>query len=188
MAKKVTLQIPVEFQIREFDAKLLLACIAAKRGFSSVIGSRQELKLRIASFPGSIYISKDLKSGSGKMFRIMRKLGYEIVAWDEEGLTNLYPEIYYRIRWSPKSLKYVSHLFAWGRNNAELWRESPILPAGTPIHITGNPRGDMLRPEIHDYYNKRVEEIRKTYGDFILINTNFTGVNAFTPTHKYSNR
>jgi hypothetical protein len=37
MTKKTILQIPVEGQIREFYAKLLLACIATKRGNSSVI-------------------------------------------------------------------------------------------------------------------------------------------------------
>jgi hypothetical protein len=50
-----------------------------------------------------------------------------------------------------------------------------------PIHITGNPRNDLLRPEIQPYYEKEVSNIRETYGDFILINTNFNHVNAFSP-------
>ena len=44
---KPTLLIPVENQVRELDPKLLLACIAAQRGFSSVIGSRREMEMRI---------------------------------------------------------------------------------------------------------------------------------------------
>ena len=48
---KAHLIIPVENQVREFDPKLLLACIAARRGYSSVIGSRLEIDFRIASFP-----------------------------------------------------------------------------------------------------------------------------------------
>jgi surface carbohydrate biosynthesis protein len=179
--RKTILQIPVESQVREFDAKLLLAYIAAKRGFSPVIGSRQELKSRIASFPRSIYIAKDLRSGSRHIFKIMRKLGCEIVAWDEEALTHQLPEVYYRTRLSPVSMKYVSHLFAWGKNNAELWRQYPELRIEKPIHITGNPRGDLLRPEFRSYYDKSAEDLRYAYGNFILINTNFTGVNPFTP-------
>ena len=97
-ATKATLLIPVENQVRGFDAKLLLAYIAAKRGFSAVIGSRQELKSRIAFFPRSIYIAKDLRSGSRHIFKIMRKLGCVIVAWDEEALTHQLPEVYYRTR------------------------------------------------------------------------------------------
>jgi surface carbohydrate biosynthesis protein len=75
----------------------------------------------------------------------------------------------------------VSHLFAWGEDNAELWRMYPALPADIPIHVTGNPRGDLLRPEIRGYYEKAVAEIRDCYGDFILLNTNFNHVNAFYP-------
>jgi hypothetical protein len=36
-----------------------------------------------------------------------------------------------------------------------------------------------LRSEIRPYYEKDVNEIRSTFGDFILINTNFNHVNAF---------
>jgi surface carbohydrate biosynthesis protein len=78
-------------------------------------------------------------------------------------------------------MHYVSHLFAWGEDNAELWRQYPDLPAEMPIHITGNPRGDLLRPEIRVFYQRDAEEIRNTHGDFILINTNFNHVNAFYP-------
>jgi surface carbohydrate biosynthesis protein len=75
----------------------------------------------------------------------------------------------------------MSHLFAWGEDNAELWRQYPELPPGMPIHVTGNPRNDLLRQEIQPYYEKEVSNIRKKYGDFILINTNFNHVNAFSP-------
>jgi len=180
-AKKTILQIPVENQIRELDAKLLLTIIAAKRGFTSVIGWREELKSRISSFPRSIYVAKDLLSGSRNMFKIMQKLGCKIVAWDEEGLVHDSPEIYYETSLSSESLKYVSHLFAWGLENAELWRQYPELPIGTPIHVTGNPRGDLLRPDMRIYYKKSAEDLRNAYRNFILINTNFTSVNAIIP-------
>jgi hypothetical protein len=44
--------IPVENQVRELDPKLLLACIAARRGFSAVIGLRPQVDFRTASFKG----------------------------------------------------------------------------------------------------------------------------------------
>ena len=78
-------------------------------------------------------------------------------------------------------MEHVSHLFAWGEDNAELWRQYPYLPAGIPIHITGNPRVDLLRPDMQGYYKAEADQIRETYGDFILINTNFNHVNAFYP-------
>ncbi|MEJ2235537.1 MAG: hypothetical protein P8X67_16580, partial [Syntrophobacterales bacterium] len=180
-ASKLTLLIPVENQVRELDPKLLLACIAAKHGFASVIGSHREIDLRIASFPRSLYLCKSFTVSNLKMFRIIRKLGHQIVSWDEEALVHLPSEMYYSRRLSPFTMKYVSHLFAWGEDNAELWRQYPELPAGLPIHITGNPRNDMLRPEMRAFYESDVKEIRNLYGEFILVNTNFNHVNSFSP-------
>ena len=40
--KKPVLLIPVENQVRELDAKLLLACVAAKRDLTSIIGPQTE--------------------------------------------------------------------------------------------------------------------------------------------------
>jgi surface carbohydrate biosynthesis protein len=181
MKTKVPILIPVENQVREFDPKLLLACIAAKRGFPSVIGSRREMEFRIASFPKSLYLSKSMTIRSALLFRISNMVGHKIVAWDEEALVHLPPETYYADRLCPTSMGYVSHLFAWGQDNANLWRQYPTLPNGTPIHLTGNPRVDMLRPEMRPFFAEEVEKIRNSYGDFILINTNFNHVNAFSP-------
>jgi surface carbohydrate biosynthesis protein len=178
---KATLLMPVENQVRELDSKLLLACIAARRGFSSVIGPRRELHIQITAFPRSIYLAKSVPVHRNIIFQIMRKLGHEIVAWDEEALVHPQAETYYRRRVCPLGIKYVSHLFAWGEDNAELWRQYPELPIGMPIHVTGNPRGDLLRPKMRAIFEEDAEELRKTYGDFILVNTNFNHVNAFSP-------
>jgi surface carbohydrate biosynthesis protein len=178
---KATLLMPVENQVRELDSKLLLACIAARRGFSSVIGPRRELHIQITAFPRSIYLAKSVPVHRNIIFQIMRKLGHEIVAWDEEALVHPQAETYYRRRVCPLGIKYVSHLFAWGEDNAELWRQYPELPIGMPIHVTGNPRGDLLRPKMRALFEEDAEELRKTYGDFILVNTNFNHVNAFSP-------
>jgi len=178
---KPILLVPVENQVRELDAKLLLACVAAKRGLPSILGPKREVEFRIASFPRSIFLSKSLRIGNRKFFPISRQLGHEIVAWDEEALVHLPAEIYFSRRLSPAGMEYVSHLFAWGDDNAELWRRYPNLPDETPIHVTGNPRNDLLRSEIRSYYEHDVNHIRGNYRDFILINTNFNHVNAFYP-------
>ena len=181
MKTKLQLLIPVENQVREFDAKLLLACIAARRGFSAVIGSRREMEFRIASFPRSLYLSKSMTIRSALLFKAAHKVGHNIVAWDEEALVHLPPNTYFSDRLSPRSIRYVSHLLAWGQDNADLWRQYPYLPNGIPIHITGNPRTDMLRSEMRPFFSEGVEKIRQKYGNFILVNTNFNHVNAFSP-------
>jgi surface carbohydrate biosynthesis protein len=178
---KAYLIIPVENQVREFDPKLLLACIAVQRGFAVIIGPHREIDLRISSFPRSLYLNKSMTERNLKMFRIIEKVGHEILTWDEEALVHLPAETYYSRRLSPVAIRYNSHLFAWGEDNAELWRQYPDIPADMPIHVTGNPRSDLLRPELQSFYDQEAEEIRKTHGRFILVNTNFNHVNAFFP-------
>lgn len=180
-AQTTLLLIPVENQVRELDPKLLLACVAAERGFSSVIGSRREMEFNIDAFPRSIYLSKSMTIRSLLFFRVAKRFDIEIVTWDEEALVHLPSETYFSRRLDSRAITYVSHLFAWGENNAELWRQYPHLPDGVPIHVVGNPRSDMLRPELQPFYQKEVKEFRARYGDFILVNTNFNHVNAFGP-------
>jgi surface carbohydrate biosynthesis protein len=177
---KIPLLLPVENQVRELDSKILLACIAARRGFSSYIGSRREFHFNITSFPRGIYLSKSITGASDMMFRIMHHLGHEVVAWDEEALVHLPADTYYSRRLSPAAMAHASRLFAWGEDNAELWRQYPQLPDNAVITVTGNPRNDLLRPELHAYYDSEVEKIKNTYGDFVLVNTNFNHVNAFS--------
>jgi surface carbohydrate biosynthesis protein len=176
-----TLIIPVENQVRELDPKLLLACVAARRGFTSILGPHREIDFRIASLPRGLYLNKSMTARNLKMFQIMRRLGIPILTWDEEALVHLPPDIYYSRRLSPVAIRFLSHLFAWGEDNAELWHRYPHFPPNLPIHITGNPRNDLMRPELRSYYEEDVRSLRDRYGDFFLINTNFNHVNAFYP-------
>ena len=175
------LLIPVENQVRELDPKLLLACVAAQRGFSSIVGSRREMEFNINAFPRAIYLSKSMTIRSLLFFRVARRLGHRIVAWDEEALVHLPPETYFSRRLHPSAIRYVARLFAWGEDNVELWRKYPQLPDELPIHAVGNPRGDLLRKEMRAYYDADAARLRDRYGDFILVNTNFNHVNAFGP-------
>ncbi len=181
MADTPPLIIPVENQVRELDAKLLLACLAAQRGFVSILGSHREIDLQIASFRRGLYLNKSMTARNLNMFHILRRLGHRILTWDEEALVHLPPEIYYSRRLSSAAIRFIAHLFAWGEENADLWRNWPHLPQDLPIHITGNPRNDMLRPELRSFYDEDVRRIHERYGDYLLVNTNFNHVNAFFP-------
>jgi surface carbohydrate biosynthesis protein len=173
--------IPIENQVRELDAKLLLALVCARHGFSSIIGSRFEIDLRAAAFRPAIYLAKSMTARSRKMFRILTLAGHRIAAWDEEALIHPPDQTYFDRRLDPVSITFVSDLFAWGEDNAALWRRWPDLPEDIAIHLTGNPRGDMLRPELKDFFAAASEELRREYGDFLLVNTNFSFVNPFFP-------
>jgi hypothetical protein len=69
---------------------------------------------------------------------------------------------------------------AWGPDNALAWRESPHYH-GVPIHETGNPRVDMMRPELRPFFAADVEALQQRFGRFVLVNTNFGSLNHFFP-------
>lgn len=175
-----TLIIPVETQVRELDAKLLLSCVAAERGFPVVLGSRAFVGFAMPFVPRGVYLAKSVTALSRRMFGILQGLGHEIVAWDEESLVRGPTSVYYSDRLSPATLRPLSGLFAWGQDDAEVFRAFPAC-AGVPIHVTGNPRIDLLRKDVRAYFQPEVDALRRRFGDFILVNTSFRFVNAFVP-------
>lgn len=173
-----TLLIPVESQVRELDGKLLLACVAAEKGYNVIIGSRAHIHFYASRTKHAIYIAKSMRRFSNRMFKIMHNLGHKIVAWDEEALVRLPDEEYYNHRLSPLTFRYIEHLFAWGESNAHTFRQYPAYQ-NQPIHEFGNPRVDILRPELREYFRPEVDSIQSKYKNYILINTNFGQVNHF---------
>ncbi len=176
-----TLLVPVESQVRELDGKLLLACVAAEKGYEVIIGSRAHIHFYASRVSNAIYIAKSMRRFSNRMFKIMHDLGHKIVAWDEEALVRLPDEEYFLHRLSPTTFKYIEHLFAWGDSN-ELTLKQFSGYRNQPIHTFGNPRIDILRPELRNYFLPEVEQIQKNYKNYILINTNFGQVNHFIQT------
>jgi len=172
--------IPAEEQSREFDAKLLLACVAAERGFPAIVGARRDIHLKVTRLPRGIYYAKSFRSLSDTIFGILRDLGFEIVACDEEALLRYPDHLYFERRVSPVAFPMISNLFAWGPDNEALFRRCPAY-AGAPIHVTGNPRVDLLRPELRGYFAPEANALRERFGDYFLINTNFGTINHRVP-------
>jgi surface carbohydrate biosynthesis protein len=175
-----SLVVPIETANRELDAKLLLACVAAERGFRVYLGSKREVDMWASRFPRSIYLQKAVTKASLRMYEILESLGHWIVSNDEEGLIYFSRQEYWKNQVHPETLRRARALLAWGPENAEAWRSHPAYH-GIPIEVCGNPRIDLLRPELADYFENEVREIRERLGKFALVNTNFTYVNHFIP-------
>lgn len=159
---RIPLIIPVEIQVRELDAKLLLTCVAAQRGFPVVIGRLKSILSRIASYPRSIFVSKGTGAQSVEKFEVIRALGHQIAGWDEEVLVHFPPEVHYAKRVSPLAGLHISNLFAWGPESAGLWRANTTFQ-NSRIHVTGNPRLDLLRREIRPYFVDEARALRDSF-------------------------
>ena len=179
MPERKTLLLPVVIGKRELDANLLLGLIAAEAGYRVLIGLRHSID-NTPRYGEALYLAKNVRQNF-VMDRPMAQ-GHAIVAMDEEGLVRFPPHVQ-TVRYQARSMSLPRLLFAWGADNADYWRRSPFY-TGAPILLTGNPRADLLRPELRDFYRKEADAIRQEFGPFVLFNTNFSLVNHFRPKHR----
>jgi hypothetical protein len=67
--------------------------------------------------------------------------------------------------------------FAWGNDQAEVMA-SAVGTLAERIRLTGNPRFDLLRPELRMFHNDDVNLLRSKYSRILLINTSFSFANS----------
>ncbi len=172
--------LPCETRAREFDAKLLLACHIAESGLPAVVGAKKVIDKMAPSLPRGIYIGKSMTVRSTTVLRMLRRLGFTVTAWDEEGLVWATPELYRLTKLDTQALQEPHCIFAWGEANAAAIRDHPGF-TDAPVYLTGNPRTDLLRPALRGLFDGQANDLRARFGKFILINTNFSRINHFYP-------
>ena len=151
---------------------------SVERGHPVVVGSRVAIHNRIHVLPRGLYLAKDIRSSSRRMFRIMDKLGFAIAAWDEEAIVVIDPATYHERRVDTENLNRIKAFLAWGAHDRELIESAPGY-RGTPVYETGNPRIDLLTPRCRRLFEPEVAALRARFGAFILINSNFGRINHF---------
>ena len=162
---------------REFDGKLLFALHAAERGWQVVIGERKILHQNLPSMDRSVYFSKGFRSSNRKMFQTIAGLGHSIVALDEESLVPASDEMM-QMKMDHSVLQNLQMAFVWGPDNVRMYRQVEELK-DKPVVPTGNPRIDMMRPEVRGYLDEAIASITERYGRFVLFNSNFSAANHF---------
>lgn len=172
-----TIILPVETLNREFDAKLHLGLRAVARGWKVIIGGRTALHAMLPSLPCSIYLAKGIRTGNRRIFKLLERFGHLIVALDEEALIRQSDEALLMML-DEETFNRPRLLYAWGTSNADVWRRFKGY-RGTPILEVGNPRVDMLRPELAGFYAADVERLRQRFGRFVLLSSNFSLVNHY---------
>ncbi|MFP6747785.1 MAG: surface carbohydrate biosynthesis protein, partial [Alphaproteobacteria bacterium] len=174
--------LPIETKARELHAKLLLAAMAVERGYGVVLGEQNAMVRQLAHLPRGLYVDKSIASSKTRHFKRLRRLGYRVAAWCEEGLVYRDRETYLHQRISMPSLAEVERFFCWGEvQQADLLEKAAASSAKelAKLVATGNPRFDLLRPGYRDLFAEEAQELRERHGDFILINTNFARYNHF---------
>ncbi len=178
MNKNKWLYLPIELKVRELETRILMACIAADRGYRVVLGHKNEIQTSLSIMPQGIFLTYGMAENLLPILENATNFGHRIIAQDEEGLVVWQHGRYQKYRLSNKTLNLIQYVFTWGENQKQLISET-FPEYSTKIITTGSPRIDLLREPYNKVFDDRVEKIKKTYGPFILVNTNFGLVNNF---------
>jgi surface carbohydrate biosynthesis protein len=170
------LYLPIEVASRELHGKLLLTYFAVALGYEVVIGWKRLMNRNLRYMPPGIVLFKTLTARDGQAMAEARAAGHRIVAIDEEvpGLVATKQ----RLRWVAEESVVASDLvLAAGADHLEALRM--FHPAHAERYrVVGNPRWDLLRPELRGCHAAEAAAIRKQYAPFILVNTNFGILNS----------
>jgi surface carbohydrate biosynthesis protein len=178
VSERPWLIVPVEIKARELDAKTYLACVAAEAGFRVLLGDQNSLLRRLSQLPRGFYLDKSIAPMKVPAFKRLKKLGFRVGAWCEEGLVYRNRDAYLHERVAPQAFEELEAFFAWGGMHAADMR-GVVHDVPQRIFETGNPRLDLLRPGLREFYRSEAEALRARFGDFILINTNFGRYNHY---------
>lgn len=174
------LYLPIETKARELLGKTFLAARAAERNWTVIIGPGPELRQYMQQRPPGLFVVASVPEPKSQRLEEMQKAGNHIANLCEESIVYSSGEDYCHRKLSTNALRSVSHLLVVGLGNAEHIRTYRPEQADK-IAITGNPRFDTLLPEMRVYHDFEASRIRKQYGRFILVNTNFGSANPFDP-------
>lgn len=172
----VNFYLPVTSQPRELDAKLLLALVACERGHSALIGYKSVFQRRFGSLAPGIFLTHTARQNPERV-RQMRKHGHQVFVLDEEALVRQTDEIFIK-KHTKEAFDSVSRILCWGQDDFDLWERQGIH--GKTRAVVGNPRFDLLRPDMAGFFAPQVEAIKARFGDYLLLNTNFPTVNNLT--------
>ena len=165
--------IPVEVQVRELLGRLMVAAIAASRGYDVLIGHDRVIRRLARHLPKGILFDKSLGAASERKVARYHRLGYKITAIDEEA-TGFYsnPELFLSIRLASQTLSQADRWFCISEN---LRQQAAALFPGhdDKFIVTGLPRTDVWRQQHRGVFDNDVAALKQQHGDFLLFCSNF---------------
>ena len=171
----VWLLLPIDNSVREFNAKLLLAVVAVEHGWGVIIAPKSIIR-HDSSNIGGVVIEINMEN-EGRVDRHL-SLGRRVCAWDEEGLIYLNSDLYCQRRLVKTAIRKMDFVFLWGENQFKDITKR-IKGIENKLILTGNPRFDLLRPDLREFYSSGASLLRSKFGKYILINTSFGFVNHY---------
>ncbi|MGE3841785.1 MAG: surface carbohydrate biosynthesis protein [Vicinamibacterales bacterium] len=168
--------LPLEIKARELHAKMLLALVAAERGWGVIVGDKLATRGARDVLPRGTFLEKSIQPGrEASIFKAIG-VGHRVSTTCEEGLLYLQKDYYKERRISRPAFDAIDYFFAWGTRHAE-----DVDDGSGKVVSSGNPRMDVLRPEWRDVFMPAARRIQERYGKIILVNSRFPVVSHALP-------
>lgn len=186
--KSRILYLPIETKAREFLGKVLLAERAVESGWMVVIGDMTEVEQAALRFPPGAYVEISIPEKKAPRLAEYQKRGHRNVNLCEENIVYIDGKDYCDRKVGPSAMAATDILLTSGQRNERHLRT--YRPEGSDrLRMVGNPRFDTLQPGFRSVYEAGAEEIRRRFGRFLMVNTNFSYVNwPFKPGDNYVRR
>ena len=175
---KKHLYIPVEIKPREFVSNLLLIDKAIDKNFRCYLGSKSSINrlIRYSNETNGIYFSKcsfikneykEIKKKCDHITILDQELGPALSAREIEiGLRSMNDQIFN---------EYIDSYYVLGKFADKIVKkEYPQIESA--IKITGWPRIDLWNKYRH-LYKKKIDSIKKSYGNFVLFSSDYVFFN-----------
>lgn len=104
---------------------------------------------------------KDIKKNNGIIFNL-----------DEEGGIDYADGSTLLARYSKELFNYSDLIFLWGEEQYNLIKKN--FSNSKKVFVTGHPRFELLRPNFKYLYSDEVKKIKKSFNNYILVNTNMS--------------
>ncbi len=146
----------LEISLRELDANLLLATLAASRGHEVIVSdiSGIESGLRKGLIEPGIFHTKSLSPNKGKINRHQKFVdnGFAITSNDQEASLQSYGyDEFSKTRYSDQTIDQSSAIFGWGPEDVDTLKQK-YSKHQSKIYMTGSPRADLWKSIFSDYW------------------------------------
>lgn len=168
----------IETKVREFYARIFFSILAAERGYSVVLGSRGHMLRFSKKLKKGIFLSNGNTQRLSSVSDRFKSLGFKVGHLDEEGAIT-FDYQHHIFRFDFDLFKKIDFFFSVGEREKQAILSNNLK--GEPhkkIYVTGNNRFDMLGKKFHNLYDEDVKNIKKKYGNFVLITTKFNKINV----------
>ena len=146
--------------------------LLSTKGFQVLVGKKQSIYRLFDKYSDYIYLDKGYHQDvSDVIYNKIKANNGIILNLDEEGAVDFPNNSTLLNRYSLKMLKVVDKVFLWGKSQKKMinTKHGEL----TNLSVTGHPRFLLLKNNFFGLYNDDVASLKNTYGDFILVNTNF---------------